>query len=269
MSDQAESPTIDRLTLVAIAVVVYALANVAHEGLGHGGACLLVGGRPRLLDAAFFDCGEEALSPSRRCWIAAAGTLVNLACAALAGLGLALAGRRATSGRYFLWLLMTVSLCQGTGYWLFSGLGGIGDWRVVADFVAPGAPGRIALTVAGVLGYAGAIVLALRTLSPFLGSDGLREKRGWALTLVPYLAGGTLYVAAGALNPEGPVIVAISAAAASFGGTSALAWMATQLDRVPTATAPPFALVRSIPWLAAGALSAIVFIGLLGPGLRL
>jgi hypothetical protein len=33
---------------------------------------------------------------------------------------------------------MTVSLCQGTGYWLFSGLGGIGDWRVVADFVAPG-----------------------------------------------------------------------------------------------------------------------------------
>jgi hypothetical protein len=88
VSDQAESPIIEP-TLVAIAVAVYALANVAHEGLGHGGACLLAGGEPRLLDAAFFDCGEDALSLSRRCWIAAAGTLVNLAVAGLAGRGLA------------------------------------------------------------------------------------------------------------------------------------------------------------------------------------
>jgi hypothetical protein len=187
----------------------------------------------------------------------------------VAGLSLALSGRRATSGRYFLWLLMTVNLCQGTGYWLFSGVGGIGDWRVVADIVAPGSLGRIALTVAGASGYAGAIVLALRTLSPFLGADGLRRKRGWALTVVPYLAGGVLYVAAGALNPEGPVIVAISAAAASFGGTSALAWMASQLGRIPRATEPPLALESSIPWLAVGGVVALVFVGVLGPGLRL
>jgi hypothetical protein len=107
VSDQAESPIIEP-TLVAIAVAVYALANVAHEGLGHGGACLLAGGEPR---------------PRRR----------RTGRAGARG-----AGRKLSSGRYFLWLLMTVSLCQGTGYWLFSGLGGIGDWRVVADFVAPG-----------------------------------------------------------------------------------------------------------------------------------
>jgi hypothetical protein len=269
VTDEKTSPTIDRPTLVAIAVVVYALANVSHEGLGHGGACLLVGGEPRLLDAAFFNCGEDALSLSSRAWIAAAGTLVNLALAALAGLGLALAGRKPTTGRYLLWLLMTVNLCQGTGYWLFSGVGGIGDWKVVAEAAAPGFAGRIALAVAGALGYAGAIVLALRTLSSFLGADGLRRKRGWVLTLVPYFAGGLLYVGAGSLNPEGPVIVAISAAAASLGGTSALAWMATLLDRVPPAGERPFVLERSVPWLAVGGLVALVFIGVLGPGLHL
>jgi hypothetical protein len=36
-------------TLVAIAVVAYAVANVVHEGLGHSGTCVLVGGRPIVL----------------------------------------------------------------------------------------------------------------------------------------------------------------------------------------------------------------------------
>lgn len=254
---------------MAISIVAYALANTAHEGLGHGGTCLLVGGEPRVLDAVFFDCGTKALARSSREWIAAAGTLVNLGLAALAGLALALGGRKPTPGRYFLWLLMTVNLCQGTGYWLFSGIGGVGDWTVVAAGLAPGASGRILLTVVGVIGYGGTIVLALRTLSPFLGADPLRRKRAFVLTVVPYLAGGILYVVAGAFNPEGPALVAVSAAAASFGGTSALAWMATQLDRVPADPGPPIELGRSAVWLAAGVLVAVVFVGVLGPGIRL
>jgi len=34
------NPDVDRPTLAAIAVVAFALANVVHEGVGHGGACL-------------------------------------------------------------------------------------------------------------------------------------------------------------------------------------------------------------------------------------
>ena len=33
---------IDPLTVGAIGILAYMLANVLHEGLGHGGACLLV-----------------------------------------------------------------------------------------------------------------------------------------------------------------------------------------------------------------------------------
>lgn len=60
-------------TLVAIAVVAFALTNVAHEGLGHGGIRLAVGGQPRVLNAVYFDCGEEGLGGAASRWISAAG----------------------------------------------------------------------------------------------------------------------------------------------------------------------------------------------------
>ena len=66
------------------------------------------------------------------------------------------------------------------------------------------------------------------------------------------------------------MLVLISAAAASYGGASALAWMAQLLRsraRYPPTGAPAFGLARSWPWLVAGALAAAVFISLLGPGI--
>ena len=47
---QASDRAIDRMTVVAIAIVAYALANLIHEGLGHGGTCIAVGGRLTALD---------------------------------------------------------------------------------------------------------------------------------------------------------------------------------------------------------------------------
>ena len=45
----------DLLTLVAVAIVAYAVANVIHEGLGHAGTCVLVGGRLTVLSSMHFD----------------------------------------------------------------------------------------------------------------------------------------------------------------------------------------------------------------------
>jgi hypothetical protein len=54
-----------------------------------------------------------------------------------------MSGRGATPGRYFLWLLMTVSLLQGTGYWLFSGIGNLGNWAKVIEGLTPAWPARV------------------------------------------------------------------------------------------------------------------------------
>ena len=60
-------------------------------------------------------------------------------------------------------------------------------------------------------------------------------------------------------------------AAASFGGTSGLAWMAQLLRderRFPPHDSPALRIRRSAPWLAAGVAVALLFVGALGPGIR-
>ena len=221
-------------TVIAIAVVAYALANVAHEGLGHGGMCVALGGEPRVLNAVYFDCGRRRveLDAASR-WISAGGTLVNLALAGLTALllrGANRAGsRRAVTSSGSFWR-STSSRRSATG----CSQGSAGS--ATGNAVVAGSPHytlwRIALAVVGTASYLFvAVPVALRGLEPFFGSgEPERLERARRFTLPAYFTGGALYVSAGLLNPESPLLVLISAAAASFGGASALAWM-TQLLR--------------------------------------
>ena len=126
---QASDRALDRMTLVAIAIVAYALANVIHEGLGHGGTCVAVGGRLTALSAVHAECAAEGRGLLANSLVTAAGTLANLLAGATAWLLLRRQEARLTSRRYFLWLFMTLNLLQGTGYWLFSGVANIGIGR--------------------------------------------------------------------------------------------------------------------------------------------
>jgi len=267
---QAGDRAFDRMTLVAIAIVAYALANVIHEGLGHGGTCVAVGGRLTALSAVHAECAAEGRGLLANSLVTAAGTLANLLAGATAWLLLRRQEARLTSRRYFLWLFMTVNLLQGTGYWLFSGVANVGDWAHLVADLEPLWLYRAILAILGGAGYWGAIVLGLRTLNPLVGDGPDRLQRARTLCIVPYLAGGVLYVAAGALNPVSPLLVLISAAAAAFGGVSALAWM-TELLRgpgYPAASGVPLAIDRSLGWIAFAATTALLFVAILGPGLR-
>jgi hypothetical protein len=268
-----DAPRLDPWTIGAIAVVAYALSNVVHEGLGHGGACLLVGGRPEELNAIFFECSIEGLQSSARRWLAAGGSLANLAVAALAWLALRTLPGRWGRARHFAWLMLAVNVLQPFGYLLFSGVGGIGDWAVVTLGLQPAWAWRLGLTVLGAVLY---FWVAPRFLMPelerFLGAGAEeRARRSRMLTLVPYLVGGTLFVVAGLFNPHGFSLVLISAAAASFGGTSLLAWYPDLWARRVPGRADHLALgvPRSWAWLLLGAIVLGVFVGVLGPGVKL
>ncbi len=261
---------LDRLTLIAIAIVAYALANVAHEGIGHAGACLALGGRPVALSAVHFESDLEGLPPSAERWEAAGGTLVNVAIG-LAAFALFRRGKGATATRYFLWLFGTLNLIQGSVYWLCSGIGNVGDWAAVVEGWQPAWAWRTGLAVVGGAAYWATVLVSLRLMVPFLGAAEARLRRAITLTVVPYLAGGALYVLAGLPNPHGMRLVVVSATAASFGGASAFAWMAQKLRdeaAYPPDASAPLALERSWPWAAAGILTAAFFIFVLGPSIR-
>lgn len=132
-------PLPDLPTVIAIGVIAYALSNVAHEAIGHGGMCLLTGGKPLVLSSVHFECGDEAIGAASRRAVAAAGTIVNFIAAAVALIAFRMTDpRRKPRFAYFLWLSTTLNLLMGAGYFLFSGIGNIGDWAVVArDVVRP------------------------------------------------------------------------------------------------------------------------------------
>ncbi len=160
---------------------------------------------------------------------------------------------------------------MGTGYFLFSGVGGIGDWVDFVRGLGPAWVMRLGLTVLGGVTYWLVVLGAVRALAPFLSGAGQeRVRRATRMTLPAYLAGGVLSCIAGLLNPVGMVLVAISAAAASFGGTSGLAWMPQLLrgERAAASDGAQLHVSRSWGWIALGAVAAVVFVLVLGPGVR-
>jgi hypothetical protein len=251
----------DFATTAAIGAAACVIGDILHEAVGHGGACLLTGGSALALSTVHFDCSRDTAL------IAAAGTLVNFAAGILCWLAARFAGR-SPHLRYFLWTLMTLNLLDGAGYFLFSGIGGIGDWADVIRGLQPVWLWRGLLTVVGAVLYPLVAWFTVRELSPFLsGSATERRQQARRLTLIPYFTAGILSCVAGLLNPVGWILVLTSAAASSFGGHSALAWMwklPTRGD--PSVHAGP--LTRSRVWIAAGVVLGIFFIAVLGPGLK-
>jgi hypothetical protein len=259
------------LTLAALAVVAYATANVIHEGLGHGATCLLVGGRPIVLTSMHFNGDTEGLGELANRLIAAGGTVANLIAGVIAFFILQRARDASPAKWLFLWMFASINLFQATGYPLFSGVGGIGDWVAVTKDWSPVWFWRVLLAVVGGTSYFFAVAWSMRALAGRIEETGsARVLVAYRHTLTPYLAGCALFVVAGLLNPEGIFLVTISAVASSLGGTSGFAWGPQLLHDPDIAPAPAGVPVLTRNWalIIAAGLVGLAFILVLGPGIR-
>jgi hypothetical protein len=266
--------TTDYLTIIAISLLAYTLAVSFHEHLGHGLACLTLGGHPAELGAFYVHCQDDGMPDFNRRLVALAGPLMSLITGAA---GLLLLDRLSSSAshlRYAAWLFGTIGLMTAAGYVLFSGVTGVGDLGTTRDgalyLATPEWLWRVALVVFGGASYGLVIYLSLRKMDQVMDGDGSeRVRRAQRLALTSYLTGGVMSVLIGLLNPKGFLIVLISAAASSLGGTSGLAWMMQLLDRKKPSPAPPLRLNRSWAWIIAGFTVAVVYAIIFGPTLRL
>jgi hypothetical protein len=265
------SPRHDLLTVAAMGLVAYALANLFHEGLGHGGACLLVGGKPLVLSSLHFDGDTEGLPLGANRLIAAGGTLVNLPVGGIAVAALLRCATVPARVRYFLWRFAFVNLFQGTGYFLFSGVAGISDWAfVIAGWPMPWL-WHLVIAVTGGLAYFVIMLFSMRRLARFVGDPKPgRHLRAVILSIVPYLTGSALFIISGLFNPVGLILVLVSAVAASAGGTCGFL-VGPQFfldpDFAPTSE-EAIPIARSWRWIATAAIVTVLFVSVLGPGIR-
>ena len=256
----------DSLTVASIAILAYMLGNVLHEGLGHGGACFLTGGKPLVLSSVDFECSSDTRL------VMAGGTLINLVAGAIFFVLGRITSRNYPRLKYFFWIATALNLFTATGYFLFSGIGGIGDWAAFIQGLSPQWVWRTALAIFGAVTYWLAACISLLELRPLIGSDkAQRYRRAVRLLSIPYFAGGILMCIAGAFNPHGMILILISAAASTFGGTSGLMWTPSLLRGTLIPYGPPAEpapIRRSWPLIVASCAIALVFVVVLGPSLR-
>lgn len=119
----------DGLTVAALGLLAMCVVTFDHEALGHGGACLLLHGRIRLLTSSVFRCDLKSD------WIDPAGPASNLLIGAIALVCRRLVPQRLTKLRLFLLLVTAFSFFWETVYLMHAMFRRDGDLYFFARFL--------------------------------------------------------------------------------------------------------------------------------------
>lgn len=151
----------DWLTVAALGLLAMCVVTFDHEALGHGGACLFLHGRIRLLPSSLFRCDVKSD------WIDPAGPASNLLMGAIALAVLRLSGRRGPKLSLLLILVAAMSFFWETTYLIHAMHKRDGDLYFFARFLLGEVPlwVRWAAAAAGLAGYVAAIWITSAGLS--------------------------------------------------------------------------------------------------------
>lgn len=250
-------------TVLAIGVVSFAAVTVIHEALGHGLACLLVGGKALAVSSTELRC--DGPQDGARLAVTAAGSIANIVVglAAMAA-GIVLGPARGVWS-YVLWLFGATNLFHAGMYMLIGPLTGFGDWSYVARNLEPTLVWTIGITV---LGYGVNVVgsrLARRPVwQPLAGvEEQERETRMRLLTRLPLAAALVVSLAAGLLSPLQPRYALVTSLLAPL-----VLLLLVRLPSWPERDPPaPPVRIASWAWVVAGVVVGLGFVLVLGPGL--
>ena len=245
----------------------YFVVNLAHEGLGHGGACLAVGGRLRALSSAWFSGDLSGVGPWGQRLQLAGGTAVNL----VIGLGGYLWLVRRPPARalsyYVLWLTTFVNLFQGSGYLLASPMFAFGDWQEFLVGLTPPLVWRIGLIALGLVLSRWSLRRGRALLLPLLPAErSLARREAALLCWIPYgLIGGIVYTLAAARNP----MAGLSISSSLIGHLGGMLYLVlTPLRLTPAAGREGWEVPSSRAWIVAGAVLLMVVLLILGPSIQ-
>jgi hypothetical protein len=158
---------------------------------------------------------------------------------------------------------------NATGYLIYSAALGTGDLAVVFDAISAPLLWRPLAGAVGLASYAGTMHVAARVLRDLVDSRILAASSIERCCAIPYWSGGVLMTAGALFNPVSPWQILTSGAAVGFGAMVGLLLLPRLLPPGASADESPHgALSIGWPWLAAGTVAAILFVGLFGPGIR-
>lgn len=262
-------PALDPLTIVAVAVLVYSLTLALHEG-AHALTSLAAGGTPTLVSSTGTRGDWSMLGELDVLLVGVSGSAVNTLMALAGWLTLRRYLGRPSTGGVVAWLLFAVNGWVPAVYLVTSPLLGFGDWAtIVAEFPNRG-PLRASLTVTGLF-ICGLLWKETRASLARLVGNGSRADRGRRarrLVRLAWASGGAVALAASLVSPHELGRSVPIAVGSTLGATWPILPAAGRVGEQPVPGAP-LNVPRSWPLVGIGALAGIVFVAVLGPGLRL
>jgi hypothetical protein len=258
MNDRDNSP-VTAVGIAGVAAVAYVLCDVLHE-LAHAAATLLPLG-VKALSISTIGLTTSQSSPA----VASAGPILNLVLAA--ALVLSWASAIPPIWRYFGWLFGTINLFNAAAYLVYSAVLGSGDLAVV--FNATTWHWRPWIGTSGIVAYSAAVLLSRSGLRRLIGTGVLDTATASRCCSISYWWGAAVVTAGAVFNPVSYLLILTSGAAVGFGAMVGLLVLPPSLPSTAEGETPMVSLRIDWSWGVAGAISAALFIGVLGPGIRL
>lgn len=261
-------------TMITISVLAYVVTTALHEYLGHAVVCVVLGGGLTEINAFYINCQYRNISDFSIRFIAIAGPLASFLTGLISFILLNRLKKLSSNAIYFLWLLGTISLLTATGYLIFSGITGLGDFGFTRDgalfALTPIWLWRTLLTILGIAAYGSVVGYSLKKLNSILGGESPeRVRRARTLTLISYFSGCGMAILVGILNPQGLYIILLSSLASTAGGTSALLWMLRFFKKDNTSSKPLITIKKDYRWIGISLLILGVYAIIFGPSLYL
>lgn len=256
----------DWLTIVAIAGLAVMLTIWFHEST-HALTCILVGGQVREYSALYVLC-ETASSWQLKVTDASA-SLANLALAVLLIFPFHQSiVKKSGTEKLLLWLLITLNLLWGAGYWIFSGFAGIGDWANVIAGWEPVWLWRIMMVGLGSGTFIFAIWYALTLLGRIIGgATPAHYSFATRICLLVYFSALGIVLLTGIMNPLGMLSLPVTANLMGVSGAfSPLLWMTQwfKSDMFPKTPGDTLSIPRHWPLIVLSLGSFLIFAFVLG-----
>jgi hypothetical protein len=249
----------DIATVVAIGALSYVTADVAHHALGHGAACLVLGGRIASLSSTYVDCTVRGSA------VDLAGPLASFLVGMAALLWLRLGRRLSAACRLFCILVAAFDLFWCALQLAFSAATRTDDWAWAMHEFHAGSATRIALVVTGLAGYAWTVRACGARMAPF-ASPGGRARR---IAIAAWAAAGVIACATILFDRHWPLGESLRRALAQALGLSFGLLLLPRAARLAPSASDAEAIRASWSWIVAGVAAAAASVLLLGPGIAI
>ena len=269
MPPQSRDKLLDIPTLIAISLVVWALVDILHEIVGHGGAAVLMGFDVKAASTTtVFFTSDQPYDIDKERFFNAAGVLVNLITGSLALIVLRWRNALSPSWRCFLWLFASFSAIVVAVNLVSAPLIGGGEWTAILRGLEPGAGWKSLVIGTGVVLAVVGYILPLRLFMPQVKDRRLVQL---GLTAIPVLTVIIFHSLSLLRSPFAKLPPDTNHLVASVFAYLHLVLWVVMVNVIPwprsSGPAERIRLSRSGTWLAAGLIILVFYVAVLGPGI--